>query len=83
MSGIRDEQDRDRLQETIDSEGYRLLKERLFEMLDRERLALERRDTPDAELRFRQGAVSALRTALELPRIMIAEFEPTKRGRRG
>ncbi len=83
MSGIRDEQDRDRLQETIDSDGYKLVAERLREMLERERKALEPTTATDAELRYRQGSVFALRAVLDLPQIMMAEFEPEQRGRRG
>ncbi len=82
-SGIRDEQDRDRLQELVASDGYKLLVERLQAMLERERKALESLDAADAELRYRQGSVFALHTVLDLPQIMMAEFEPEQRGRRG
>lgn len=76
------EQDRDRIEETIASEGYALLAERMREMLKGEQTALESRSASEADLRYRQGSVAVLRAVLTLPQTMMAECEPT-RGKRG
>lgn len=82
MSGLRDEHDRDRLTECVDSAGYALLKERLAEMLDGERLKLESKELTESNLRAQQGAVRILRAVLDLPQIMITEYDSQHRGTR-
>ena len=63
----------------VASPAFLALRGRMEAALERERLACERADG-DVELRRAQGAVSALRTMLGLPKVMLAEMKVANRG---
>jgi len=82
MSGIQDEQDLDRLKECVDSPGYKLITERLQELLEQQRCRLEAPELTDGMMRRGQGVIYAFRALLNLPQIMIDEYDSIHKGTR-
>jgi hypothetical protein len=69
-----DRSEADRFAAMVESPAFGALRGRMEAALDRERITCERADG-EMELRRAQGAVSALRTILGLPKVMLAEMK--------
>ena len=68
----------ERFQAMVESPAFAALRGRMEAALERERATCERADG-ELELRRAQGAVSALRTMLGLPKVMLAELKVANR----
>jgi HAMP domain-containing protein len=73
-----DRTDLEELRSTVASGGWQMLRERLTQMVETERLNCETAAALD-EMRAAQGAVRALRRVLELPSILEREIRAKER----
>ncbi len=81
MAALRDDVDREHLQEVLDSNGYRILTAHITDTIEQQRTHLEQ-PADEARTAFTRGQIAGLRLALKIPDMLLQQYDETRKQRK-